>query len=91
MAIFSGAELCDLVVMPNHQRNGYASLLTQLRLDWLKEQGHTEAFFSDCDEPEPVIALFENFQREGRIKFEKINEIATPKGKSKNIYRVSDF
>ncbi len=89
--IFSGAELCDLVVTPAHQRQGYASLLTKLRLDWLKEQGYNEAFFPDCDEPEPITGLFEKLQREGKIKFERIYGASNPEGTEKSVYRVSNF
>ncbi len=88
--IYSGAELCELYVMPEHRKKGYACLLTLLRLDWLKKQGITEAFFYDCDEPEPVKSLFEKMQAEGKLKFEKIYEIKL-EDDVKNVYRVSGY
>ena len=60
--IYSGPELCDLDVMPKHQRKGYATLLTELRLQWLKEKGLSKAYFLDCKKPKPVIRLFEKLQ-----------------------------
>jgi GNAT superfamily N-acetyltransferase len=93
--IFSGPELCDLVVDENHRRKGFGSLLVQLRLDWLKQQGYHEAFFPyecekdiDNNDPPAILRVFKELQKKGKLKIEKIYQ--KPEG-SKQAYRVSGF
>lgn len=88
--IFSGAELCDLIVMPDYRRQGYGTLLTELRLEWLAKQGYNDAFFPCNNTRKPVQELFTKLSDEGRISFEKIYEIQNPKT-SQSVYKVSNF
>jgi hypothetical protein len=91
--IFSGAELCDLAIMPVHRRKGYASLITRLRLNWLKEQGYNEAFFpydNKSDSSKAVIKLFQKLQEEKILKFEKIGK-ANYNANQVSVYRIHDF
>ncbi len=88
--IFSGPELCDLLVAPLHQRKGYGTLITQLRLNWLKETGYSEAFFiTQSKNPIPILALFEKLQKCDSLKLEKIYNCDS--SLEKNVYRVNNF